>query len=624
MLGTRGESRHDVTAGGFVAAIATDAKGSIEVWSPAAGSDATVATGQYRLHTSLVEGPEKEASRRRRAPSVDALPSGHRSMGLLVDAGIGPLALLRTMAAVDDDTTVYVVADRLTAAADPTAAGTLVLARSVGAVVLEVDVRPGESAAARAARDFGLTRRHRDLGLRTPTSTLRGPTPLPPPVAFPVTVAVRCRILDGDGRHILISVGADPVHRLVPRELVTAVSGGFGTVHCRVIDATRSPVRLDVPGIPVDGPATAQLSFVRQEAGSGIGSPAALNAAPAMTVAFLIATKNGAATVVDTIRSAEAQGPVYVVSDGSTDDTEAVATAAGAQVLQLEDNVGKPSALRMAIDAFGLTRRYEAIAILDDDTVIDPDFLEHCRAALTPGVAIAVGKTLTLWDDDRPWNVWLASRAYGYWRYQATLRRGQSALNVMTCISGSNSVYRSELLDEVLVETTPYIVDDTYWTLETHRRKLGRIVYVPEARAHICDPTNLRDWYKQNLRWMWGSFQGVWGHKVGRKASLFDVTYVMQILDWVMYVLLAPLLVLLALSRDWVEPATLGQLTLVGYGAGAAVAAAVLGKWRLAVMAPALILVDWLYRIVFFHAFVKTVRQPRVESCRWDSPTRYV
>ncbi len=509
MLGTRDESRHDVVAGGSVATVATDTKRTIEVRSPTAGSDATVATGQYRLHTSRVEGEASAEPQRRRDRSAAALPTTHSSTGLLVDAGIGPLALLRTMAAVDDDTTVYVVADRRTAAGDPTAAGALVLARSVGAVVLVVDVRPGESAAGRAAREFGLARRHRNLALRTATSVLRGPTPLSPPVAFPVTVAVQCRILDSDGRHILISVGADPVHRLVPRELVTAVSGGFGTVHCKVIDTTCSPIRLDVPGIPVDGPATAQLSLIPRETDAPVPRPpAALNAAPAMTVAFLIATKNGAGTVVDTIRSAEAQGPVYVVSDGSTDDTEAVATAAGAQVLHLEQNVGKPSALRMAIGAFGLTRRYEAIAILDDDTVIDPDFLEHCRSALEPGVAIAVGKTLTRWDDDRPWNLWLASRAYGYWRYQATLRRGQSALNVMTCISGSNSVYRSELLDEVLVEHTPYIVDDTYWTLETHRRKLGRIVYVPEAKAHICDPTNLRDWYKQNLRWIWGSFQG--------------------------------------------------------------------------------------------------------------------
>lgn len=436
---------------------------------------------------------------------------------------------------------------------------------------------------------------------------------------------MRGRILDADDHHALVAVGSDPVYRLVPRNLLTELSGQFASVPCRVVDTRRAPVELDVPGIPVDGPATATMSFVRQTANASvITPPAALNPASAMTMAFLIATKNGAPTVGETIRSAESQGPVFVVSDGSDDDTVGVAETAGARVLALETNVGKPSALRAAIDAFGLTRRFDAIAILDDDTVIEPDFLAHCGNALRPGVAIAVGKTLTRWDDDHAWNVWLASRAYGYWRYQATLRRGQSALNVMTCISGSNSVYRSELLDEVLVETTPYIVDDTYWTLETHRRKLGRIVYVPEARAHICDPTNLRDWYKQNLRWIWGSFQGVWGHRVGRQASLFDVTYVMQIFDWVMYVVLAPVLVLLALTLGWVEPTTVGGLALLGYGVGAGIAAAALRKWRLAIMAPALILVDWLYRVVFLHAFVKTVRQPRVDSCRWDSPARYV
>ena len=53
------------------------------------------------------------------------------------------------------------------------------------------------------------------------------------------------------------------------------------------------------------------------------------------------------------------------------------------------------------------------------------------------------------------------------------------------CISGSNSTYRTEVLREVLVADTPYIVDDTYWVLETHRRKLGRIRYGPRAWAWI-------------------------------------------------------------------------------------------------------------------------------------------
>lgn len=628
MLGTRAGARRESKASGGTTAVTTEAKGPIEVWSPAVGGAGalTVATGHYRVHTATGQSQGGAPEAHRPSPrSTDGVQATYGSTGLLLDPDVGPLALLRTMAGVDGDTTVYVVADRRAVAVGATAAGTVVLARRVGAVVLEVDdVRPGESAMARAVRDFGLVRRHRSLSIRTRSSTLLGPTPLPAPVASPVTVALPCRILDGDGRHVLVEVGADRVHRLAPHELVTPTAAGLGTIQCRVVDIGRSPVHLDVPGIPVDGPALARASFIPREAdASRARPPVALAAAPGMTVAFLIASKNGATTVGDTVRSALAQGPVYVVSDGSDDDTVEVAEAAGAQVLHLERNVGKPSALRTAIDAFGLTRRYEALAILDDDTVVDPHFLEHCRAALQPGVAIAVGKTLTRWDDGHPWNVWLASRAYGYWRYQATLRRGQSALNVMTCISGSNSVYRSELLDQVLVDQTPYIVDDTYWTLETHRRKLGRIVYVPEAKAHICDPTNLRDWYRQNLRWIWGSFQGVWGHKVGRKASLFDVTYVMQILDWLMYVVLAPLIVVLALWHDWVEPTTLGQLTLLGYGLGAAVAATVLRKWRLAVMAPALILVDWLYRVVFLHALVKTIRQPRVESCRWESPTRY-
>jgi biofilm PGA synthesis N-glycosyltransferase PgaC len=622
VLGTGVEAPRESTAGGGTALPTTEGTRSVAVWSrPAAASTAaTVATGDYRLYAARHQGGAPPARPRPRA--VEALATAP-STGLLVDPGVGPLALLRIIAGAGAGTAVYVVADRLRLADDATAAGTVVLARSVGAVVLEVDTAPGASPVARAVRDFGLARRHRTLTLKARESTLVGATPLLRPAALPVTVAVEATVVDADDEYVLVSVGADPVHRLVPRELVADIHEGVGTIRCKV-DVARLPLHVDVPGVPVEGPVLAQLSFVRGHAdASRLRETAALLPAPPMTVAFLIATRNGATTVAETIASALPQGPVYLVSDGSTDDTVAVAEAAGAQVLPLERNVGKPAALRTAVDALGLTRRYDALAILDDDTVIDADFLEHCREALKPGVAIAVGKTMTRWDDGHRWNLWLASRAYGYWRYQATMRRGQSALNVMTCISGSNSVYRSGLLDEVLVEQTPYIVDDTYWTLETHRRKLGRIVYVPEATAHICDPTNLRDWYKQNLRWIWGSFQGVWGHKVGRKVSLFDATYVMQILDWVMYVLVAPLLLLLALLNGWVEPGTLVKLTLAGYAAGAAIAAGVLHKWRLAVLAPALIVVDWLYRIVFMHAFLKTVRQPRVENCRWESPTRY-
>lgn len=339
-------------------------------------------------------------------------------------------------------------------------------------------------------------------------------------------------------------------------------------------------------------------------------------------VAVLVASKNGAATVGATVRSAVHQADVFVVSDGSTDDTARVAREAGAEVLELVENIGKPAAIHRALRVLDLVERYEAIAILDDDTTIDTDFIQQALPKLVDGVAIVVGRTITRWQHEHRWNVWLASRAYSYWRYQATLRRGQSALGVMNCISGSNSLFRSSVLAQVAVAKTPYIVDDTYWTLETQRRKLGRIVYAPRARAWVCDPLTLGDWYRQNLRWIWGMYQGIFGHQIGRRRSFFDVACVLLILDWTAYVLGFPLLVALVIWLGWFS-LHLVIVYLAGYFAWTILAAAATRSWRLIPLTPAIMVIDVVYRVTFVHALVKTIRQPRVESCRWVSPVRY-
>jgi biofilm PGA synthesis N-glycosyltransferase PgaC len=340
-------------------------------------------------------------------------------------------------------------------------------------------------------------------------------------------------------------------------------------------------------------------------------------------VAILIATRNGENTIEATIASAIRQADVYVVSDGSTDDTAEVARICGAHVLELAENVGKPAALYWANYTFLLSKRYEAIAILDDDTVVAPDFIDKAINAMRPGVAIVVGRTITLWDRSKRWNVWVGSRAYAYWRYQTGLRRGQSALNAMNCISGSNSVYRSSVIDAVIVEKTPYAVDDTWWTLETIRRGLGRIVYAHQARAWICDPVSMRDWYRQNVRWNWGMFQGIWGHHVGRRRTRFDFLYGLVILDWVAYVTAAPGALVLMWWFDVLDPVRFFGAYLAAVLVWVTLAAAATGKWRMIPMAPAFVVIDWIYRATFVHAFIKTVRQPKIEVCRWESPARY-
>ena len=60
-----------------------------------------------------------------------------------------------------------------------------------------------------------------------------------------------------------------------------------------------------------------------------------------------------------------------------------------------------------------------------------------------------------------------------------------------------------------------------------------------------------------------------------------------------------------------------------GYVLWTALASVATKKWRIVVMTPAIALIDIVYRVTFVHALVKTIRQPRVSSCRWVSPARY-
>lgn len=351
-------------------------------------------------------------------------------------------------------------------------------------------------------------------------------------------------------------------------------------------------------------------------------------------VAILIACYRGSGTIAETVTAALKTGcDVYVVDDGSkqrklsdpidmpVDLTTEVARAAGAEVLELSSNGGKPKAIFDAYNTLRLNERYKAVAILDDDVTIEPQFIRRSLRKMTNEVAIVVGKNLTWIPHEQRWNMWLAKRAFSYWNYQLVTRRLQSIFGVMNCISGSNSVYRTELLDQVLVEKTPYIVDDTFWVLETQRRNLGRIVYAPKARAHLQDPTNFKDWYKQNLRWMWGTFQGVIGHKVGRQVSKFDTGYVLLILQWIIYVLSAPVAIVVLTVAAFHAPLLL-LVYMGGYGVWVTGAAIQLRKPRLVLFIPAIIISDFIYRFVFVHAFIKACREQTVENCVWESPTR--
>ena len=82
--------------------------------------------------------------------------------------------------------------------------------------------------------------------------------------------------------------------------------------------------------------------------------------------------------------------PVLVVDDGSTDDTAAVASAAGAVVLPQRPNQGKGAALRMGFRR-ALSEGYEAVITLDADGQHDPDEIPRFLALFAGGDEAGVG-----------------------------------------------------------------------------------------------------------------------------------------------------------------------------------------------------------------------------------------
>jgi glycosyltransferase involved in cell wall biosynthesis len=104
-------------------------------------------------------------------------------------------------------------------------------------------------------------------------------------------------------------------------------------------------------------------------------------------IVAVIPAYQAASTLDEVVRATAEHLPVLVVDDGSSDDTGAVAAAAGAEVLRQEPNAGKGAALRRGFE-HTLDGGADAVLTLDADGQHDPacapDFLEAWRARGAP------------------------------------------------------------------------------------------------------------------------------------------------------------------------------------------------------------------------------------------------
>lgn len=103
-------------------------------------------------------------------------------------------------------------------------------------------------------------------------------------------------------------------------------------------------------------------------------------------VCVLIAAFNEAATVASVVEGAKRHvSDVFVVDDGSTDETAKEADRAGAVVLRHSRNMGKGSAVRTGL-AHVLTLNYTHVLLMDGDMQHDPEDIPALLAKIRSGL----------------------------------------------------------------------------------------------------------------------------------------------------------------------------------------------------------------------------------------------
>ena len=268
-------------------------------------------------------------------------------------------------------------------------------------------------------------------------------------------------------------------------------------------------------------------------------------------VAVLIPAHNEAVVLGDSLAAIMALVPrrnVHVVSDGSTDDTVAIARRAGAKVIATRRNVGKAGALAEAIDRFGLIKRFRVVMLLDADTRVEPGYFEAGLAMFDdPDVVAVAGCVRTARDRalSVTGDLLVSHRQRIYAIGQRVLKFGQTwaRTNATHIVPGFASMYRAEVLPKIEMNPPGLVIEDFNMTFEVYQKRLGKVGFTLGAVAVTQDPDNFGDYIRQTRRWAVGLWQTVRRHPP--RANLFTAMLTMLLLELVTSSLLFLLLPLL-------------------------------------------------------------------------------
>ena len=211
---------------------------------------------------------------------------------------------------------------------------------------------------------------------------------------------------------------------------------------------------------------------------------------------------------LESLKQAVPEEDIYVVSDGSSDNTASIARGIVPNVFALIKNRGKAGALHALMEKYQLTDRYDYIFFFDADTKVKPDLLKEVRKYTKARPACIVG-TVT----SQRKKLVSAYRVYEYGFYQRFYKTAQSCMGAITVAPGCISFYRADVMKQ-LDFSNKTLTEDYDLTIQIHKKKLGKIIYAPKAKVITQDPPTIRDYLKQMNRWYTGYWQNMFLHKL--------------------------------------------------------------------------------------------------------------
>lgn len=190
---------------------------------------------------------------------------------------------------------------------------------------------------------------------------------------------------------------------------------------------------------------------------------------------------------------------IVVIADNCSDETSALALAAGARVLERSTSVdhGKSHAIRWALKE--LTDDFDAMVIIDADSVVDPDFAR--MLAMTPGLRTVAVQAYDGLNNEFENALTRLAGVLTRARYHVALRI-KSAARLSCPLTGNGIAVGREVLERF--GWSPQTVTEG-WELYVSLTLAGvHCVYCPGARVEAQETRELGQSQSQRARWAAG------------------------------------------------------------------------------------------------------------------------